>query len=872
MSYTSPWSVRQPVRVLFLLCLPILHACKKNPGDTPAAGGSGTPPVTTSITTSAPPVLDTSKNILLITDKAASDVTLIDDSTLSVSSLANIKNLNRPSAGEQAIAAIGVSDILVSNKGTRLPNGLMASVAAVRKGSDGSWILHLIDAGLENVYKKINFSWPKQFDIAQTQDSFNVNIPVGLTKLNVKGSYRLLLTSKVDVDVEDAQLKKAVCSIEGDIFLKAKSTLSLQTLQKDTTITLKEIPLVNSDQLSIGKVSLPFVLTATLRINLVVKASGTMQLSASYDFENTSYVSLTYDGGLPIPGGAFLKDTVNKTGMTSTIAGTFSAGIQAQAKASFFKSTKAGLTAGLTVLGTLKGDCNGTGITLKGSISCEGDVGGEINLFNLFPLSKSITIFNISQDLFTKTIDDGGLCSADFPPVAGNAGSHGDVHSFTFDSKTYDFQSFGEFVAVQGDGLTVQARQGSIGSDKRVTFNKALVISEGADTVEFQLEPLKLYINKTEQSLNSRIRLSGRGYVESTGSTVTVRLSNGDRLDIVYYSRGYLDYQVGLVDAHRGKITGLLGNWNGAPGDDVLQRTGEAVSPSNFQAMYPGYANSWRIRNEESLFYYEPGNTTANFTDYTYPSIPVSLTAAQLAAAQQTCSSAGVTKEPALSNCIVDVGVTGDAGYAESALGIQDQFQLTDPVCWLPLDGDAKDKSPWSNDGNLMGEYTFTTDRKGRPNSALSLNGKGYVDVPNNLVIKGLSQSVTVTGWLLVTKYYNGWAPFVCKSAGGQSNPLQVVLTSTSIGCDTRLSPLPQTLTLNVWHHIAMVLEGGIKTYYVDGVSLLQQQQGVAINEGDLLMGSDPYGAQEYLYGALDDMKIYNRSLSAAEIKSLMQE
>lgn len=815
--------------------------------------------------------LDTSRNILLLGDKAINDITVLDDSTLQIGSLANITNLNRPSMGPQPVSAINLNDFLVSDRSSKFGNGLLAAITSIKPGANGSSIAQFANVGIDSLYKLLDFDRQKSFDTLQLKDGFNIDIPVGPTKLNIQGNYQLFLTSGVSVKIENATFKKAECKVEGDIIFKAKSTLSLQTLQKDTTITLKTVPLFQRDNLSIGKVKLPFVLNASLNINLKVKASGTMQLSASYEYRNITYVGLVYDGSLK-PEGAFMKDSVNKMDKTSKLVGTFSAGLEAQLKLGFFNKNKTGITASLSLKGVLEGDCADAGLSLTAKRVIEGDIGGEIELFSFPPLSGSVPIFTDTKTIFSTIIDDGGLCSAAFPSAPGKGGSHGDAHLWTPDGKVFDFQSFGEFTVVKDDQLLIQARQGAINTDKRVTFNKAIAVSEGPDTVEFQTSPLKLYVQGKEYDYTKKVYLSGRGYVESQGNQVFIRLSNGDYIAITYSSRGYLDYQVGLVDSHRGKISGLLGNWDGNPGNDLVMPDGSYVNGTDFKSMYPGFANAWRISNSNSIFYYEAGKSTAEYTDYSYPSIAISLTAAQIATAENACALAGVISQPALNNCTEDLGVMGDPAYAESALAMQDSFHLTDPVLWLPLDGDSKDKSPYGNDASISGQYSYTTNRKGKANSAITFNGKAWIDVPNTLTIKNLTGTITVSGWILVTKYDAGWAPFICKSYGNQANPFQVVLTTNSISGYPTSSPLAAPLTLNVWHHVAMVLDGGIKTYYVDGVGLGSQSDAININEGDLLLGSDPFGSQEYLYGALDDIRIYNRALSKADILNLMNE
>ena len=64
------------------------------------------------------------------------------------------------------------------------------------------------------------------------------------------------------------------------------------------------------------------------------------------------------------------------------------------------------------------------------------------------------------------------------------------------------------------------------------------------------------------------------------------------------------------------------------------------------------------------------------------------------------------------------------------------------------------DKTPYSNDGTIYGA-TFTTDRKGQANKAMSFDGNDYIDCGNgsNLnIARGISVSIWVKTFSLSTK------------------------------------------------------------------------------------------------------------------------
>ena len=83
--------------------------------------------------------------------------------------------------------------------------------------------------------------------------------------------------------------------------------------------------------------------------------------------------------------------------------------------------------------------------------------------------------------------------------------------------------------------------------------------------------------------------------------------------------------------------------------------------------------NGWLVAQEESLFEYEPGQSTRTFRR---PTPTREATAAALPAswrrqAQEACEEAGVTDPDLLEACIVDVGYTRDESFADTAAAVQ---------------------------------------------------------------------------------------------------------------------------------------------------------------------------------------------------------
>src|SRR4051812_19649231 len=78
-------------------------------------------------------------------------------------------------------------------------------------------------------------------------------------------------------------------------------------------------------------------------------------------------------------------------------------------------------------------------------------------------------------------------------------------------------------------------------------------------------------------------------------------------------------------------------------------------------------------------------------------------------------------------------------------------------------------------------------------------------------------------------------------------------------------------LALNTWTHLAATYDGNLLTLYVNGVQTNSKTLGgnILVSTGGLSIGSDAF-AGEYFRGMIDEVRIYNRALSAAEVQSDM--
>jgi hypothetical protein len=132
----------------------------------------------------------------------------------------------------------------------------------------------------------------------------------------------------------------------------------------------------------------------------------------------------------------------------------------------------------------------------------------------------------------------------------------------------------------------------------------------------------------------------------------------------------HLDLLVG-PGTSAGTLVGLLGNADGNPKGDLVARDGLVLGTKFSSAeLYGRFAESWRINQDQSLFHYAQGESSATFTDRSVPREHVtlaSLGAAPRAAAERVCRAAGITASDPLAECTLDLAVTGDRSFLSSA-------------------------------------------------------------------------------------------------------------------------------------------------------------------------------------------------------------
>ncbi|MGA7987592.1 MAG: VWD domain-containing protein [Candidatus Dormiibacterota bacterium] len=256
----------------------------------------------------------------------------------------------------------------------------------------------------------------------------------------------------------------------------------------------------------------------------------------------------------------------------------------------------------------------------------------------------------------------GGGGGDDQQPKPGGT-SEGDPHLLTFDNQPFDLQSAGEFTLSKStvDDFNVQVRQVPLPGKYPVAVNAAVAAKVSGHRVTFQLENSVLVarVDGVPDNLGGVMNV-GTGTLERLGTDAGVGFllewPDGSMLEVGELGVVGIDITLKPAATRAGTLTGLFGNDNGQPGDDLTTSGGVTLTSPSAQTVHQQFANSWRITQAQSLFDYKPGQTTATFTNRAFPSSYVNgSNIPGAAAATQECQADGVTDQYLLADCVVDV-------------------------------------------------------------------------------------------------------------------------------------------------------------------------------------------------------------------------
>ena len=225
-----------------------------------------------------------------------------------------------------------------------------------------------------------------------------------------------------------------------------------------------------------------------------------------------------------------------------------------------------------------------------------------------------------------------------------------------------------------------------------------------------------------------------------------------------------------------------------------------------------------------------------------------------------------------------DANTVKYATYVDKSKGATPNTDITNGLIdWWTLDGNTNDNAggtSLTNDG-----ATLTTGQSGSPNSAYAFNAGDqkvlHADGYSSKLV-GLS-AFSITGWVYPQNNPSAHAGFfgIRDNTRGAIYALQLSGTNTLecrmlINSSTYYQPTSPSLTPNTWQLISIVYDGSSLKCYVNTAA----SNSVSANWSGVTATDIPFSVGGFLTylstSSIDDVRVYNRALSASEISQLV--
>ncbi len=224
----------------------------------------------------------------------------------------------------------------------------------------------------------------------------------------------------------------------------------------------------------------------------------------------------------------------------------------------------------------------------------------------------------------------------------------GDPHFATLDGRDLDIQAAGEFhlLRIPGTDVDIQGRFSPWNDD--ASYTSAVAVQANGRLVELRDDGggvTEALIDGVPLPEDVKQRDLGDGAIlwHSNG-TYILQVGGDDPVTLTMWAD---DLAIKLPSGV--ETEGLLGNHNGNPADDVRYPDGTLVADLGASSIDGPYADSWRIRDDESLFTYPQDQSTADYTDRSFPAHVNSVgdfPDADVEKASATCHDGGVKAGP----------------------------------------------------------------------------------------------------------------------------------------------------------------------------------------------------------------------------------
>ena len=186
------------------------------------------------------------------------------------------------------------------------------------------------------------------------------------------------------------------------------------------------------------------------------------------------------------------------------------------------------------------------------------------------------------------------------------------------------------------------------------------------------------------------------------------------------------------------------------------------------------------------------------------------------------------------------------------------------------------DASGLGNHGTIAGATWATNGRYGK---ALYFNGvSAWVTIPDASSLD-LTTGMTLEAWVYSPVTPENWRSVLVKEGSGNA-PYYLYASSSNargpagggfIGGSDQIVYGGTSLQAKTWTHLAVTSDGTTQRLYVNGVQVASRAQSgtMPVSTGAMRIGGNSIWG-EYFKGRIDEVRVYNRALTASQIQADM--
>lgn len=379
--------------------------------------------------------------------------------------------------------------------------------------------------------------------------------------------------------------------------------------------------------------------------------------------------------------------------------------------------------------------------------------------------------------------------------------------------------------------------------------------------------------------LNGTGGIVHQGYAyDYTLNSVTTNLNEWYHLVVVFQSQTvkvYINNQL-KMDVPRPSInTGagtfsIGGNFTGALDD--LKIYDRALTAAEVDAMYnsepptyPYIATRNIYVNSANIGYTITGGAAISSANIKFGTSPTALNASMALSTGNTPLDGTTTLSGLSPNTTYYYQIEATNSFATSQSQVYSFTTSTyDMVANFTFDGTLYDLSRTKL---FSGGGTYSMDRNNQPSVAVGISAARTVSIP---ALPTGNADRTISIWYNINNFnglnYPGIFSYGTNSVNQMFGAyLDIAGSKIVFQAHTNDVPVTQTTALNTWYHLVITLQGGKVKVYVNNVLKHTFTPSVALNTSML----NDFRIGDAFFGAIDELKIYNRALNAPEVANL---